>query len=124
MLCAAVLAALLCATVVVSASADSIYYADGCYYTYINNDKVALTGWANEASTVVKPPERLNGRKVASVADRAFYGDSTITGIDFSDATFLESIGMYAFANCSSLTEPIVLPDSITEIDDCAFEAS
>ena len=123
-ICAAVLAAMLCTTSVVSVSADSIYYADSCYYTYINNDKVALKGWENEASTVVKPPERLNGRAVASVANRAFYSDSTITGIDFSDATLLESIGMYAFANCSSLTEPIVLPESITEIGDCAFEAS
>lgn len=124
LLCAAVLAAMLCASAVVGASADSIYYADNCYYTYINNDKVALKGWENEASTVVKPPEKLNGRAVASVANRAFYSDSTITGIDFSDAAFLESIGMYAFANCSSLTEPIVLPESITEIGDCAFEAS
>ncbi len=103
--------------------ADSIYYADGCYYTFINNDKVAITGWDYRTS-VIKVPDTLNGRAVASVASHAFYEDTQITGVDFSDANHIETIGKYSFAKCTSLSEPLTIPESVTTIGDSAFEKS
>lgn len=104
--------------------ADSIYYdAGGCYYTFINNDKVALTGWDYRTS-VIKVPDTLNGRAVASVASHAFYEDTQITGVDFSDANHIETIGKYSFAKCTSLSEPLTIPESVTTLGDSAFEKS
>ena len=116
-------AAAMCAVSVVSINADAVYYADGCNYSYINNERVMLTGWEGEG-TVVKVPATLNGRSVTNIARRAFLNDSVITGIDFSEATNLETIGMYAFSGCSALTSPIVFAESIQTIGDSAFEGS
>ena len=121
---AAILAMVVCMSSIIWVAADSIYYANSCYYTYINNEKVSLKGWDSEESTVVAPTDTLNGRTLVSVASYAFYEDSVITGIDFSEAKHMDIIGMYAFAKSSALTEPVVLPESITYIGDCAFEKS
>lgn len=118
------LTVLICSLTAVGAAAGSIYYANSCYYTYINNEMVSLKGWESEESTVVKPPDTLNGRVVVSVSSRAFYGNDTISGVDFSEAPHLKEIGMYAFTKCSTLTEPIILPESIDYLGDCAFEES
>ncbi len=120
---AAVIAAVTVVVSVAGVSADAIYYADGCYYTFINNDKVALKGW-DYSSSVVKVPDTLNGRVVASVASHAFYEDTQITGVDFSDAKHIETIGMYSFAKCTSLSEPLTVPESVTTLGDSAFEKS
>lgn len=118
-----ILAVVLCALSVFSISADAIYYADGCSYTFINNDRVSITGWEGEG-TILRVPATLNGRSVTNIARRAFLDDSTITGIDFSEAINLTTIGMYAFSNCSAFSEPLIFPPSITTIGDCAFEGS
>ena len=116
-------AAILVASVI-GFSAASIFYYNGAYYTLINNYQASLTGWDTEISTVVTVPGVLNGRAVTDVDRYAFYEDTTITGVDFSEANNLTTIGMYAFSNCSALNSPVILPESITEIDDCAFESS
>ena len=117
------IAALLVASVICF-SAASIYYSNGAYYTLINNYQASLTGWDTETSTVVAVPAELNGRRVTNIESYAFYNDSTIAAVDFSDAVNLNVIGMYAFSNCSALNSPVILPESIVEIDDCAFESS
>lgn len=101
--------------------ADSIFYENGYYYTFINNDSVSLTGWDNRSS-IIPVPAALNGRALVSIAKHTFSGDDFITGLDFTNALNLSSIGMYAFSECSSLSEKLVLPDTITYIGDCAFE--
>ena len=118
------LAMAVCVLSMVCVAADTLYYASNCYYTYINNDTVSLKGWDSAESTVVAPPATLNGRTLVSVAKRAFYEDSVITGIDLSQAQNIAEIGLYAFSKCSALTQPVVLPASITYIGECAFEKS
>lgn len=120
---AAAFAAALVVLSVTGVFADSVFYADGYYYTFINNDKVALTGW-DYPSTVLKVPDSLNGRAVAAVAAHSFYEDAQLTGIDFSEAAHLETIGKYAFAKCPSLSEPLTIPESVTTLGDSAFERS
>lgn len=116
-------AAALCALSVVGIKADSVYYADGLLYSYINNNKITVTGWEGQSS-VVKVPDSINERNVTAISARAFYRNDTITGVDFSDAMHMESIGMYAFAYCSTLTEAFHIPSTVTELGDCAFENS
>ena len=77
--------------------AETIYYYNGYFYSYINNDTVALTGWEKD-QTSLAIPDTLNNRAVITIPDRAFYADSDITGIDFSNAHHLQNIGIYAFA--------------------------
>lgn len=116
-------AAVLCVAGVIGSSAATILYSSGCYYTIINNTRVSLTGWAGDG-TIVRVPETLNNRRVTNIEVRAFYHDTVITGVDFSNASNLTTIGMYAFADCSAYSEPLVLPESITSIGDCAFEGT
>ncbi len=104
-------------------NAATILYSSYCYYTIINNTSVSLTGWVGE-NPIVKVPSKLNKRNVTNIEPRAFYHDSTITGVDFSNADNLNTIGMYAFADCSAFSEPLVLTDTITNIGDCAFEGT
>ena len=120
---AAVLAVLLIALSAVSVCADTVYYSHGYYYSFINNDKVMLTGLEEPYSTVTVP-DMLNGRVVAKIAARAFYNDAQVTGIDFSQASHLETIGMYSFAKCTSLTAPLEIPETVTTLGDSAFERS
>lgn len=117
------LAVLLGALCVFSSTAATIYLSDGCYFTYINNKRVSLTGWAGDG-TIVRVPETLNERRVTDIEVRAFYHDTVITGVDFSGAANLNTIGMYAFADCSAFSEPVVLTETITDIGDCAFEGT
>lgn len=77
-------------------------------------------------------PESINGQKVKSIGNYAFdtmyysytkYKGCTITGLDLTNATFLETIGNNAFYNLSTGTE-LRLPKSITKIGNKAFSIS
>lgn len=77
-------------------------------------------------------PESINGQKVKSIGDYAFdtmyysytkYKGCTITGLDLTNATFLETIGNNAFYNLNTGTE-LRLPKSITKIGNKAFSIS
>lgn len=106
---------------VLNGFAETRYYENGYYYSFINNDAVALVGW-DQRTPVLAVPAELNYRAVTSVGDNAFSDDETLTGIDFSNAVNLRAIRMYSFANCVNLSQKLVLPQSIVFIDDCAFE--
>ncbi len=120
-LTAALVAASLFATSVICCFAETLYFENGYYYSYINNSSVALAGW-DYRDPVLPVPAVLNNREVNAIANRAFKGDTNITGIDFSNATNLHNIGLYAFEGCTELTGEIVFPEQIYFIDDCAFQ--
>ena len=105
----------------VTCLADSIFYENGYYYTFINNDSVSLTGW-DGSDSVLSVPAMLNNRPLVAIPKHAFMGNSIITGLELSNAVNLKTIGMYAFSECSALTEKLLLPENITYIGDCAFE--
>lgn len=120
-LTAALVAASLFATSAICCFAETLYFENGYYYSYINNSSVALAGW-DYRDPVLPVPAVLNNREVNAIANRAFKGDTNITGIDFSNATNLHNIGLYAFEGCTELTGEIVFPEQIYFIDDCAFQ--
>lgn len=117
---AIVLTAVLLVSFIPAAVAETIVYYDGYYYTYINNESVALTGW-NKADTTLAVPSVLNGRAVKAIPDRAFYADQDITGLDFTNADNLTDIGIYAFANCPLLSGSLIFHENLEYIGECAF---
>jgi hypothetical protein len=52
------------------------------------------------------------------ILDRAFEDCSGITHVDLSGVTLIDS---YAFANCSSIAAPLLIPPSVIDISDHAF---
>ena len=74
-----------------SSMAATLYYENGYYYSYLNNDEVEFAGYTRQTQTVVVP-EKMNNRLVTTVANRAFIDDDYLTGIDFSNASCLSVI--------------------------------
>ena len=118
---AIVIGVLLLVSAVISVSADTYYEYYGYFYTYINNSSVSLADWDNRSPELIIPAE-LNHRAVVSIKNTAFYQNSTITSVDFSQASNLKRIGSNAFFGCKSINTEIILPDSLENIDNCAFQ--
>ena len=102
-------------SVATTAGAES--YGDYSYKV-LDDGTVEITEYTGN-STVVNIPSRINGRRVTSIGNQAFYNCSSIKSITIPDG--VTSIGWYAFRDCSSLTS-ITLPDSVTIIGWYAFE--
>lgn len=58
--------------------------------------------------------------KCTTVPQYAFYNNSTLQSVDFSDSPNLTSIGTYAFNGCTNLTS-ISIPNGVTSIGNNAF---
>jgi hypothetical protein len=104
------------------AFAESIYYADGYQYTYINNEKVSLYGADDAYINPLMIPSILNNRAVVDIRNRAFFDNTVLSSVDFSNADHLERIGSFAFANCANLDGEIVIPSTVTTIETAAFQ--
>lgn len=113
----------------------------GLVYTLTNaNTEYVVTGIGTAHGDVVIG-DTYRGKPVTSIADKAFYAKSALTGITISSN--IKTIGRYAFTGCSNLKsvifegdvqsvgdyafqscsalEEVVLPDSVTEIGDYTF---
>lgn len=104
------------------AFAESIYYADGYQYTYINNEKVSLYGADDDITHPLTIPSTLNNRAVVDIRNRAFFENTVLSTVDFSKANNLERIGSFAFSNCVNLDGEIVIPNTVTTMDTAAFQ--
>lgn len=76
------------------------------------------TEFANNATALrkINIPKSLVG-----IPKQAFRGCTNLTTVDFSEAESLETIGYWAFYQCSSL-ESALLPEGVTFIDELAFK--
>ena len=77
------------------------------FFTVSNSVITGLTDAAKNAIKVDKQgkiviPETINGEKIISIGDRAFYGCTGLTSVTIPDS--MESIGWLAFSGCTSLT--------------------
>lgn len=59
--------------------------------------------------------------EIIEIGYRAFAGDTSIKSISFESGSQLETIGDYAFANCTNLKSIDMIPKRVTSIGDGAF---
>lgn len=98
-----------------------IYEFDGYQYSIFNNTSISLAGWDNRSPALVVP-DTIGGRYFISVANSGLKDNTEITSVDFSNVTRLRRIGMSAFQGCTGLNQPLVLPDSLTTMNESAFQ--
>ena len=111
----------------------------GVAYALYSDNTAKVIG-CPDGLTGITIPATVEGYAVTEIADRAFQNRSMITSItmpsgllkigDYAfaytklsqiDLSHVQSIGAYAFYNCSGLTGPLTIPDSVTSIVDWAF---
>ena len=100
------------------ASAQETYTTDDFTYTLIDEySKVQILSYIGSDTDVVIP-DRIDNKKVTSIADSAFR-EKSITSVVFGQ--YVESIGNYAFYSCQSLNKLDFSKSSVKTIGDCAF---
>ena len=95
-----------------------INYSKGLAYTVIDSETCYISGIGSCTDLDIKIPEYIDGYKVTSIGEDAFFDCSSLTSVKLPDS--VTSISAGAFYGCSSLTN-VVLTDSITNIGDYAF---
>ncbi len=86
-------------------------FVDGDFI-YADEGKTKLIAYAGMDSVVVIP------KQVKTIGDSAFYGNTKITAVTFSDSVSV--IGVATFKNCTSLSS-LIVPNSVTKIGTDAF---
>ena len=100
------------------ASTRETYTTDDFTYTLIDEySKVQILSYIGSDADVVIP-DRIDNKKVTSIADSAFR-EKSITSVVFGQ--YVESIGNYAFYSCQSLNELDFSKSSVKTIGDYAF---
>ena len=101
-----------------SASAQETYTTDDFTYTLIDEySKVQILSYIGSDTDVVIP-DRIDNKKVTSIADSAFR-EKSITSVVFGQ--YVESIGNNAFYSCQSLNKLDFSKSSVKTIGNCAF---
>ena len=90
---------------------------DGFVYTDNDYRGIIITGYTGNATEVVIP-ESIDGKKIYNIYSYSFSGCKNITSIRIPDS--VTQIGNCAFQNCSSLTS-IDIPDGVNLIGEMAF---
>ncbi len=100
------------------ASAQETYTTDDFTYTLIDEySKVQILSYIGSDTDVVIP-DRIDNKKVTSIADSAFR-DKSITSVVFGQ--YVELIGNNAFYSCQSLNKLDFSKSSVKTIGNCAF---
>lgn len=100
------------------ASTQETYTTDDFTYTLIDEySKVQILSYIGSDTDVVIP-DRIDNKKVTSIADSAFR-EKSITSVVFGQ--YVESIGNYAFYGCQSLSKLDFSKSSVKTIGSYAF---
>ena len=86
-------------------------------YTVNYDNTVSITLYVGSGTEAVIP-STIDGKKVTSIGNRAFYGCTGLTSVNIPNS--VTSIGDWAFSNCTALTS-ISIPNGVTSIGDIAF---
>ena len=127
------------------------FISDGLLYAITNNEKkeIAVSGAGSASDKIITIPANVSflgtSYKVTSIARCAFQNDTVITAVlgmnnieRIEDNAFdgclslvqveipegLSYLGESAFRNCSNLKQDIIIPPTVWEIKDYAFESS
>ena len=88
-------------------------------YNNLDDGTIEITGYHGEGDVVI--PSELYGKKVTSIAERAFRYNQTMTSVTIPES--VTSIGDYAFSGCTNL-ETIIIPEGDLEIEEWVFEGT
>ncbi|MBE6841738.1 MAG: leucine-rich repeat domain-containing protein [Ruminococcus sp.] len=88
---------------------------EGITYLY-NDEKVVITGYVGTSSDLVIPKE-IDGRLVTNIAGEAFYNNKTIKKINIEARINMIPQQCFRFSNLMN----IILPETLTKIDERAF---
>ena len=103
------------------ASTRETYTTDDFTYTLIDEySKVQILSYIGSDTDVVIP-DRIDNKKVTSIADRAFL-EKSITSVVFGQ--YVESIGNHAFYSCQSLNKLDFSKSSVKTIGNYAFASN
>jgi hypothetical protein len=86
-------------------------------YTVLDDGTVEITKYAGSDKEVVIP-STINGKKVTSIGEKAFYFCESLTKVTIPNS--VTSIGEDAFFYCRSLAS-VTIPNSVISIGDSAF---
>lgn len=84
----------------------------------ISNDECQITGYNGKNVSVLSIPSVINEQTVTSIADNAFFNNSSIEKIVIPSG--VTTIGSSVFEGCTSLTT-VVIPSTVTKIGVAAF---
>lgn len=91
----------------------------GFEYTVLDDGTIEIMRYTGDEEDVVIP-STIEGKRVTSIGDSAFYGCSNLTDITIPNS--VTRIGDSAFIYCDGLTS-ITIPNSVTSIGNSAFES-
>lgn len=86
-------------------------------YTVLSDGTAEIAGYTGN-DTDINIPSTIDGRKVTSIGNSAFFKNSSLKSITIPSG--VAKIGNYAFSYCDSL-ESVTIPSSVTSIGQNAF---
>ena len=86
-------------------------------YAVLSDATVQISKYNGSGATVTVP-SAIDGKKVASIGEKAFFNNKTITSVSLPGS--ITSIGGYAFEGCINL-KSVNIPDGVAKIADDTF---
>ena len=111
----------------------NVKYGKGVFMrcSSLTGDIATLIGMLDENETVISESlfsgfsgatgNLIIPARITKIEDNAFYGCSGLNSVTFESNDNLQSIGNYAFYQCSGLGETLDLPDSVKSIGEYSF---
>ena len=118
---AVILAAVLTAFSVLTAFAETYYEVNGYTYTLVDNNSISLADWDTSISDTLSLPNSLAGRYFTNIGAWAFQRRTDLKGLDLSNADHLNVIGYEAFIGCSEISTDLIIPESVTSLNERTF---
>ena len=106
------------ASLSVSAAETTEATPESSFVYAVNEDGTVRITKFKGTETDVVIPSTIDGKRVTSIGDYAFYNCTSLTSVTIPDS--VTSIGYRAFYNCESLTS-VTISDSITSIESRTF---
>lgn len=119
-LCVLLSALLIIGCAAVANAADSYLALYGFSFTINDNNEATIHEYDDRSAEVVIP-NTLLGARVVCIDNYAFFGDTTITSLNFGNASYLNKIGVNAFFGCSQLKE-LNIPSNVSELSYGSFQ--
>ncbi len=99
----------------------SLFASDGYYFSIDTSTTASVSGRYSQDETV-KIPREFSDHYITAIAGNAFAEDELMVSLDMTDADMLESIGNYAFYNCTKLSDTVTLAGRLKSVGLSAFQ--